>query len=123
MNIPIVSPENIWTLWSIIVGGAAISIILEQKYKWAATLSGVAIALILAMTLSNIGIIPTQAVAYDIVWDYVVPLAIPLLLMKCDVRKITKESGSMMILFLIGSAGTTIGTFAAYAVLKGRIPE
>lgn len=123
MNIPIVSPENTWTLWSIIVGGAAISIILEQKYKWAATLSGVAIALILAMTLSNIGIIPTQAVAYDIVWDYVVPLAIPLLLMKCDVRKITKESGSMMVLFLIGSTGTTIGTFAAYAVLKGKIPE
>ena len=97
MSTPLISPDNTWMLWAIIVAGATISIILEQKYKWAATASGAIIALVLAMTLSNIGIIPTDAPAYDVVWGYVVPLAIPLLLMKCDIRKIGKESGSLFI--------------------------
>ncbi len=123
MTTPIISPDNTWALWAIIVGGAAVSIILEQKYKWAATASGAIIALILAMLLSNTGIIPTDAPAYDAVWGYVVPLAIPLLLMKCDIRKIGRESGAMMILFLIGSCGTAAGTFIAYQALKNNIPE
>ena len=67
----LINANNTWALWAIITGGAAISIILEQRYQWAATLSGVAIALVLSMTLSNTGIIPTEAPAYDIVWGYV----------------------------------------------------
>ena len=96
-----INANNTWALWTIITGGAAISIFLEQRYKWAATLSGVAIALILSMLFSNTGIIPTEAPAYDIVWGYVVPLAIPLLLMKCDIKKIGKESRSLFLLFII----------------------
>lgn len=123
MTTPIISPENTWALWAIIAGGAAASILLEQKYKWAATASGAIIALILAMLLSNTGIIPTDAPAYDVVWGYVVPLAIPLLLMKCDIKRIGRESGAMMILFLIGSCGTVAGTLIAYQLLKNNIPE
>lgn len=123
MNTSLINANNTWTLWAIITGGAAISIFLEQKYKWAATLSGVAIALILSMILSNTGIIPTEAPAYDIVWGYVVPLAIPLLLMKCDIKKIGKESRSLFLLFMIGSIGTIIGTLLAYTILKNYIPE
>ncbi len=123
MSTPLISPDNTWMLWAIIVAGATISIILEQKYKWAATASGAIIALVLAMTLSNIGIIPTDAPAYDVVWGYVVPLAIPLLLMKCDIRKIGKESGSLFILFMAGSFGTAIGVLVSYSLLKNHIPE
>ena len=123
MSTSIISPDNTWALWSIIIGGATLSILLEQKYKWASTVSGAIIALVLAMVLSNFGIIPTAAPTYDVVWGYVVPLAIPLLLMKCDMRKIGKESGRILILFLIGSVGTTIGAFVAYYTLRGHIPE
>lgn len=123
MSTPLISPDNTWVLWAIIVAGATISIILEQKYKWAATASGAIIALVLAMALSNVGIIPTDAPAYDVVWGYVVPLAIPLLLMKCDIKKIGKESGSMFILFIIGSIGTAIGVLVSYSLLKNHIPE
>lgn len=118
-----INANNTWALWTIITGGAAISIFLEQRYKWAATLSGVAIALILSMLFSNTGIIPTEAPAYDIVWGYVVSLAIPLLLMKCDIKKIGKESRSLFLLFIIGSIGTMLGTLLAYTVLKNYIPE
>ncbi len=123
MNVPIISPDNSLVLWAIIVGGATLSIVLEQKYKWAATVSGAIIALVLAMALSNIGIIPTASPTYDVVWNYIVPLAIPLLLMKCDIRKIGRESGRLLILFLAGSVGTMLGAFLSYFLFQNHISE
>jgi uncharacterized membrane protein len=67
----------------------------------------------LAIVLANLRIIPTAAPAYDIVWEYLVPIAIPLLLFQADLKRIVRESGPTLIAFIIGSAavvaGTTIG--------------
>ena len=46
---------------------------------------------------------------YDTVGDYVVPLAIPLLLFQCNIKRIGRESGRLLLIFLIGSVGTTVG--------------
>ena len=119
----LISADNYWALWAIVVGFATLSIVLEQKYKWASTISGVIIALICAMTLSNLNIIPRSSLVYDIVWDYAVPLAIPLLLIKCDVKKIVMESGKILVIFLIGSFATTAGSLIAFFIFKNHINE
>lgn len=119
----LISADNSWALLAIMCGWVALSIYLEQKYTWAAKMSGAIIALIGALLLTNFNIIPTNAPVFDdIVWGYAVPLAIPLLLLQCDIRKIWKESGRMLIIFLIGSIGTTVGALLAATVLKGTIP-
>lgn len=118
-----ISPDNSWILWAIIVGSAAISIYLEQKYQWAARMSGAIIALIFALVLSNFNIIPTSAPTYDVIWVYVVPLAIPLLLMQCNMMKIGKDSGRILILFLFGSIGTALGAILGFELLKNYIPN
>lgn len=118
-----ISPENSWALLSIVVGWAAISIYLEQKYEWASRVSGAIIALVGAMALSNIGIIPLAAPMYDVIWDYAVPIAIPLLMFQCDIKKVWKESGRMLIIFLLGSIGTVAGAFIGFALLKDSIPH
>lgn len=105
---------------TVIAGGA---IILEQKYDWASKMTGCVIALIGAALLSNLWIIPTDAPAYDVVWGYVVPLAIPMLLFKADVKKIWKESGRTLTIYLISGAGTIVGGFLAYYMLGGMIQE
>lgn len=120
---PLIGADNTWMLWAICITGAAVSIYLEQKYNWAAKVSGAIIALAMAIILSNFGIIPMSADVWDIVWSYVVPLAIPLLLLQCDMRKVGKESGRMLIIFLIGSAGTICGALLGYALLHNYIPE
>ena len=51
-----------------------------------------------------------DAPVWDAVWGYVVPLAIPLLLLQCDMRKIGKDAGRILIIFVIGSFGTAFGT-------------
>jgi len=119
----LISPENTWVLWSIITFWAAFSIYLEQKYDWAARVSGAIIALVGALILSNLKIIPTASPVYDQVWGYVVPLAIPLLLLKCNIKKIWRESGRILIIFLISSVGTMIGAVVGYNLLKNLVPE
>ncbi len=120
---PLVGEENTWVLWAICATGAAAAIYLEQRYKWAAKMTGAIIALIFAIILSNFGIIPMSAPTWDVVWGFVVPLSIPLLLLQCDMKKIGKDSGRILIIFLIGSVGTACGSLLAYAALNKFIPE
>ena len=120
---PLVGADNTWVLWAICATGAAAAIYLEQRYKWAAKMTGAIVALIFAIILSNFGIIPMDAPVWDAVWGYVVPLSIPLLLLQCDMRKIGKESGRILIIFLIGSVGTACGALLAYTALHKFIPE
>ncbi|HAQ39699.1 MAG TPA: hypothetical protein DCM73_01945 [Clostridiales bacterium] len=123
MTNSLISPDNTWVLWAFLTGWAAFSIYLEQKYQWAAKVSGAIIALVGAMALSNFKIIPTEAPAYDVVWSYVVPLAIPLLLLQCNIKKIWKESGRMLLIFLIGSVGTVTGAIVGFKLLGKHIPH
>ena len=117
-----IDANNTWVLWSIIVGIATISIFLENRYKWAAKISGAIIGLLLAATLSNLGIIPVDSPVYDQVWGVVVPLAIPMLLFQCDLKQIWKESGRLVVIFLISSLGTVLGAFLGYLFLSKSIP-
>lgn len=120
---PLIGAENTWMLWAVCALGAAGAIYLEQRYKWAAKMTGAILALVFAIVLSNFGIIPVAAPVWDTVWGYVVPLSIPLLLLQCDMRKIGGESKRLLIIFLIGSVGTAMGALLAYAALNRFIPE
>lgn len=120
----LISADNTWALMAITCGWVAFSIYAEQTWAWASKLSGAIIALIGALLLTNFNIIPTNAPWFDdIIWGYVVPLAIPLLLLQCDIRKIWKESGKLLIIFLVGSIGTTCSAVLAFNLLKNSVPE
>lgn len=116
----LIAADDTWGLLTVMCLGVFFSIWLEQKYQWASKISGAIIALIFAMILANFGIIPTSCVLYDdIVWGVVVPMAIPMLLLQCNLKKIWTETGRMLVIFLIGAVGTTVGAFLAYFLLKG----
>ena len=120
MTTALISADNHWMLIAIMFLSTAIAICLEQKYSWAAKMSGAIITLIIAVFLVNIGIIPTSAPVFDdVVWGYAVPLAIPLLLLRTNIRKIGKDAGRLLIIFLIGSCGTVAGAFLG-TVLLGK---
>lgn len=119
----LISPENSWALWAILTLIAAVSIYLEQTYKWASKVTGAIIGLVLAMFLANINVIPTSATTYDVVWDYVVPLAIPLLLFNANIKRIWRESGRVVIMFLLSAVGTIVGVFVSFIILRNSIPD
>ncbi|MGI6212369.1 MAG: DUF819 domain-containing protein [Anaerovoracaceae bacterium] len=120
----LVAADDNWALMAVLTLGVALAIYLEQKYDWASKVSGAIIALIFALVLSNLGIIPINSTMYDdIIWGYAVPMGIPLLLLQCNMKKIWQETGKMMVIFLIGAVGTVVGAFLAYSLLKNAVPE
>ena len=117
---PLIQADNHIGLLAVMCISVAVAIWLEQKYKWASKLSGAIIALIFAMVMANIGIIPIASTLYDdIVWGYVVPIGIPLLLLQCNLKKIWSQTGPMLVVFLIGAVGTIVGALISFFVLKG----
>ena len=117
---PLIQADNTWGLMGVMCVSVALSIWLEQKYNWASKVSGAILALIMAMVMANLGIIPTNCVLYDdIVWGIVVPMGIPLLLLQCNLSKVWSQTGKMLIVFLIGAVGTMVGALIAFNVLKG----
>ena len=107
---------------SVMLISVAVSVYLEQTYAWASRISGAVIALIFALVLVNTNIIPPHAELYDdIVWGYVVPIAIPLLLLQTNIVKIWRETGRLLVIFLIGAAGTICGALIGCAILGSAI--
>ena len=116
----LIAADDTWGLLGVMCISVALSIWLEQKYRWASKVSGAIIALLFAMVMANLGVIPTSSVLYDdIVWGVICPMGIPLLLLQCNLKKIWKQTGKMLAVFLCGAVGTIAGAFIAYFALNG----
>ncbi len=118
-----IHPDDYWTLWAVMLAGTGLSIWMEQTWRWAAKLSGPVLALLMAMTLSNLHLMPSVSPAYDFVGQYLVPLAIPLLLFRADARRIVKETRWMFVAFHLSAVGTILGALLATFLLHGRVPN
>ena len=134
----LIAPDNTWLLAAVIATGVALSIYLEERYRWAGKLSGPVIALLLAMLLTNLPvqpvvsllranheatrILPATAPVYDVVTDYLVPVAVVLLLFQANLRKILSTSRSMFAAFHVAAAGTLLGNLLAAVIFRGSMP-
>ncbi len=119
----LIQADDHLALWTFVLVAATSAIFIEQRYKWASKIPGAVIALLIAIAASNLKIIPTDAPTYDIVWGYIVPLAIPLLLFKTNIQSLVKESWKLLLLFLTSSMATMIGTVIAFLALRHYIPD
>jgi uncharacterized membrane protein len=88
----------------------------SEKTKLGRELSGVFVATLCGLLLSNVGVIPYEAPQYAVVNGYLLPLAIPLLLFSADLRVI-RDTGSLLPIYATGAAATVFSTFIALAVL------
>lgn len=116
MSLPLIGPEQDFAIWAVLIGLAAFGFWCE-RFAWGRKYSGVMLLITAAIVLANLRVIPTSAPAYDVVWDYLVPIAIPLLLFQADLKRIVKESGPTLIAFIIGSASVVAGAIVAAAML------
>jgi uncharacterized membrane protein len=116
MTFPLIGPEQDFALWSILIALAGLGFWCE-RYPWGRKYSGVMVLMAAAFVLANLRIIPTTAPAYDAVWNYLVPIAIPLLLFEADLKRIVRESGPTLIAFAIGSAAVVAGVVIGASLL------
>jgi uncharacterized membrane protein len=89
----------------------------SDSTRFGKQVSGVGIMLVIAMLLGNFQVIPHAAPAYDVVWDFLVPAAVPLLLLKANLRRIISETGPMLGAYFLGVAGTLIGAVLGLWIL------
>ena len=115
----IISPDNAWPIWALVLAGTAVCIYLEQTREWAAKVSGPVLALLVGMALSNFKLMPASSPSYDVVEDFLVPAAIPLLLFRANLMRILRETGSMFFAFHIAALGTVVGAFLAAFMFRG----
>lgn len=109
MSLPLIGPDQDFAIWAVLIGLAGFGFWCE-RFPWGRKYSGVMLLITAAIVLANLRIIPTSAPAYEVVWDYLVPIAIPLLLFEADLKRIVRESGPTLIAFMIGSAAVVVGT-------------
>ena len=76
-----------------------------ERFSWASRASAPVLIILVALALSNLGLIPRQAPSYAFVSEYFVMASIPLLLFKADLRLIVAETGRLLFAFLIAAGG------------------
>ncbi|MBW8331107.1 MAG: DUF819 family protein [Prolixibacteraceae bacterium] len=115
----LITPENHLVLFAVIVAAAALGIWSEHK-KWLGNISGILVTMILMSILSMTGIVPVASnpklkiEVYDLIFNYFIPLSIPLMLMGSNVMRIIREGGKLLVAFLIGALGVVLGSFVAF---------
>jgi len=121
VSVPLVPADDAWALFAIMAASAAGSVALERRYRWAARVTGPVVVIAVAIALSTAGVIPREAAAYDVVTGWFVPIAIPLLLVRTDLRRLWRDSGRTFVAFNVAAAGTVAGGLLAGWCLAGRI--
>ena len=84
------------------------------------------LGILITAVIANLGIIPAGSTpeapvpVYDGIFEYVAPLAIFWLILGVNLRSVLRAGVPLVILFLIGAAGTTVGALAAINLVGGE---
>ena len=89
-----------------------------DKSRLGKVTSGVVWIITVGILLSNFKITPFESPVYDIIDRYLVTTAIPLLLLKADLKKIFRDSGRVMIPLIIAGVGVISGVLMGYFLLN-----
>lgn len=105
--------QNSWILLSILTGFASFSLWAEKNTKWGKAMGCTNIALVAGLILVNLKIVPTWSDVYGVVFSYMVPIAIALLLFSANLRSILVIAKKLVPVFLLGSIATMIAATIA----------
>ncbi|XP_050223309.1 uncharacterized protein LOC126673271 [Mercurialis annua] len=119
LSFPLISPTDRWGTWTALFVTGAFGI-WSEKTTIGSALSGALVSTLIGLAASNLGIISCESPAYAVVLEFLLPLAVPLLLFRADLRRVIKSTGTLLLAFLLGSVATTVGTLVAYWIVPMR---
>ena len=114
-----IASDNYFTLWAVLLASVAFGIYGEKR-KWFGSIAGIVVTIILMSLLAMFHVVPSasdkdlEVPVYDFVFKYLIPIAIPLLLFNANLVKIIKESGRLIIIYLLGALGIVIGAVISF---------
>ena len=110
---PIISADNNTALAAIICALAWLGFWVDGK-PISKILPGVPWVIGIGLLLSNTGIIPDDAPAYDFVGQYLLPLGVPFLLFKANLRSLFTDGGWVLPAFMISGLGVCAGAISGF---------
>ncbi|WP_282124893.1 DUF819 domain-containing protein [Marinifilum flexuosum] len=119
----LISPESNMVLFFVVAGAAAFGIYSEHK-KWFGKLSGILVTMISMSLLAMAGVVPVasnpniKVDVYELVFSYFIPISIPMLLFSSNIVKIVKESGKLLVAYILGAIGIVLGCFLAFNIIN-----
>lgn len=96
-------------IYGVLLGAIAFGMWAEQKTGFGRRFTGIVIMMTLLSVLSNVRLLPFNAPVYDNIFSNILPVAIPLLLFRADLRQIIRDAGPTGIAFVIGAVGVVAG--------------
>lgn len=117
----ITSPlAHLFILAAVVLG----AVWLEANRRLFRSLGAALVSILLAMVLSNVGLIPGESPAYDFLAGPAVSAGIVLILLAVDLRTVVQAGPRMLGAFGVGALGTMAGAATAAFLLSGAIgPE
>ncbi|XP_058112581.1 uncharacterized protein LOC131255781 isoform X2 [Magnolia sinica] len=100
---PLISPHDHWRIWTSLFIAGAFGL-WPEKTKVRSALSGALVSTLVALATTNLSIIASEVPVYSDVLEYLLPIAIHLLLFRADLRRILQSIGALLLVFLLGSA-------------------
>ncbi|KAL5567937.1 hypothetical protein UlMin_024512 [Ulmus minor] len=119
LRYPIIAPDDHWGIWTVLFATGAFGL-WSEKSKIGSMVSAALVSTLVGLAASNAGIIPYEAPAYTIVMEFLLPLTIPLLLFRADLRNVIKSTGTLLLAFLLASVASIVGTLVAFLLVPMR---
>lgn len=118
----VISADSHLAIWAVLLASSAFGVYAEKK-GWIKNIAGVMYTMVITALLALVHFLPSASgnkdvAVYDFVFDYVTPMAIPLLLFNANIIKIIKESGRLIVIYLIGAVGIVLGAIISFFLVN-----
>ncbi|XP_058112542.1 uncharacterized protein LOC131255752 [Magnolia sinica] len=90
---PLISPHYHWGIWTSLFTAGAFSL-WPEKTKVRSALSGALVSTLVALATTMLSIIASEVPVYYVVLEYLLPIAVHLLLFRADLRHILQSTGA-----------------------------
>ena len=118
MPTSLIQPEQDILIWCILLAITFLGVYGDRK-GWFQKISGSLVIILVGALLVTFQILPSAAdknisvSTYQFVFDYFIPFSIPLLLFNVELKKVTRNTGALLVPFLIGAVGVVVGALIA----------
>ncbi|KAH0937831.1 hypothetical protein HID58_005292 [Brassica napus] len=121
LNTPLISGNDEWGTWTALFATGAFGLwyVRSEKTKVGSAVSGALVSTLIGLAASNLGVISSDSPAFAIVLNFLLPLAVPLLLFRADLRLATTV-GTALAYYLVPMRALGPDSWKIAAALMGR---
>lgn len=105
-----------FAIWATLLSAATLGLT-SQTTRIGRALSPPVVATLTTLFLSNLAILPAAHPIYTTVTSIIVPLAVPLLLLGADLRRVIRDTGRLLPVFTVAAIATLLATVLTWRLV------